>query len=117
MNNPKQTFKLIRTVDFIDSVCLFIGAFGLISSFIQEKHWFTLFCIGWLAIIIYGIKNGKVKLESKFDIEDRNLYEIIDENNNHSYLLGSSIEEIELLMQIDQIRGKPNYIGKVKYIK
>jgi len=117
MNNPEQTFKLIRTVDFIDSICLFFGAFGLISSFIQEKHWFTLFCIGWLAIIIYGVKNGKVKLESKFDIEDRNLYEIIDKNNNHSYILASSIEETELLMQIDQISGKPNYIGKVKYIK
>jgi len=85
------------------------------SSFIQNKTWFTAFCIGWLAITIFQIRHGETKLLTKFNIEDKYLFEIVDDNNNHSHVIAHSLEEAELLAEVENLNGKINHIGKVKY--
>lgn len=113
MNNTEDYF-ILKPCQTFDYVLLLIGAIALIASYIQETHWFTLFCLGWLAIIVYGIKNGKIELESKFNIEDKKIFQI-EKDGNHIYILAQSEEEAQLMMEIDNIEGDISYLGKIKY--
>jgi hypothetical protein len=112
-----KIFQLHKNVKLIDKILLILVAFSAFTA-IYSNNWFMLiFAGGWVGYIMYDIRNGVITMTCKAKISDRNLYEAVDKNGNNNYVLASSMDEAELLMETDKINGVPSYIGKVKYFE
>jgi hypothetical protein len=117
MEDPQKQFKIVRGIKALDIFLLLLGAFASTAAFLQHQWLMFIVMGGWTAMCLYSIRTGFVKVEARLKLAEKNLYQATDADNNNTYVLASSMDEAELLIEQDKIIGTPAYIGKVKYFE
>lgn len=116
MNIDKQ-FLLKRRITVVDYFLVLVVGSATVLSYLTN-NWFAFGAgVLYLGCLVLSVRNGIVEMCASMKLSERNLYQIVDANNVNYYVLATSLEEAQLLLETDNINGDINYIGRVKYFE